>query len=289
MKNVTSRVLALMLVLIMAVSVLPMAAMAEEDVVPNIGNVFIESDIFGNANDTILTKGTDGYYWWNGAGQWKVEDYFTVSTKPVTIKVSDYDNLVEIDGEIYELEGMHSYYKIDKDTVVKNGTTSITVPAFPVDGTDAEQDEWFMKWSGILLAYAPHQHDAAYWSYSKTNHWINCTECGKTQLMMNWHSDNNADDICDVCGGPIVYYPVDIAETEHGSVSIEKEAYRLNDIVYIELDPDDGYVLDEIMAFKHRADGTSARLVVRPEVKGSEYRFKMPSFDCEVVVTYKEA
>ena len=146
-----------------------------------------------------------------------------------------------------------------------------------------------MKWSGILLAYAPHQHDAAYWSYSKTNHWINCTECGKTQLMMNWHSDNNADDICDVCGGPIVYYPVDIAETEHGSVSIEKEAYRLNDIVYIELDPDDGYVLDEIMAFKHRADGTSARLVVRPEVKGSEYRFKMPSFDCEVVVTYKEA
>lgn len=279
MKNVTSRVLALMLILIMAISVLPMAAMAAESELPNNGLLLIQSDIFGKANDKIF----DAYI---GNYSYELKE---VTTKPVTIKITDDNNLIEFGDEVYELEGMHFFSKIDEDTVVSNGTTSITVPAYPVDGTDEQKNEWLNKWSGVLLAYAPHQHDAAYWTYSKTNHWINCTECGKTQLMMNWHSDNDADDICDVCGGPIVYYPVEIAETEHGTVTIEKDAYRLNDIVYIELDPDDGYVLDEIMAFKHRADGTSARLVVRPEVKGSEYRFKMPSFDCEVVVTFKEA
>lgn len=276
MKNVTSRVLALMLILIMAISVLPMAAMAEEDA-PNI--IEIGSVLFGDASKKLY----DSVGWVYDVTTKKVE------TKPVTIKVTDDNNLIEIGDEIFELEGMHLLSKIDKDTVISNGTTSITIPAYPASGTDKEKQEWEDKWYGVLLAYAPHQHDNAYWTYSKTNHWFNCAECGAIMLMMNWHSDNNADDICDICGGPIVYYPVDIAETEHGSVSIEKEAYRLNDIVYIELDPDDGYVLDEIMAFKHRADGTSARLVVRPEVKGSEYRFKMPSFDCEVVVTFKEA
>ena len=290
MKNWKSRVLVLMLVLIMAVSVLPVAAMAEEtSELPTSGFVWVDSDIFGSANDTVLTKGNDGYYYWNGSGQWKFEGEYEVSTKPVTIKVSDYDNLIEIDGEVYELEGMHSYSKIDEDTIVKNGTTSITVPAFPADGTEEQQMEWYNKWYGILLAYAPHQHDAAYWTYSKTNHWINCTECGESLLMMNWHSDYDADDICDVCGGPIVYYDVTIADTEHGTVTIEKDAYRLNDQVNIEVKPDSGYVLDEIMAFKHREDGTSARLVVRADVKGSEYHFKMPSFKCEIVVTFKEA
>lgn len=275
MKNWKSRTLALVLVLIMAVSILPMAAIADEI------NNFVEigSVLFGDASKKLFDS-TGLVY------DFEIKE---VTTKPVTIKVTDDNNLIELDDEIYELEGMHLLSKIDKDTVIKNGTTSITIPAYPVDGTDKEKQEWEDKWYGVLLAYAPHQHDNAYWTYSKTNHWFNCAECGKGQLMMDWHSDFNADDICDVCGGPIVYYPVEIAETEHGTVSIEKEEYRLNDIVYIDLDPDDGYVLDQIMAFKHREDGTSARLVVRAKTKGSEYYFKMPSFDCEVVVTFKKA
>lgn len=276
MKNWKSRVPVLMLVLIMAVSMLPVAAMAEEDTVPN-NIVEIGSVLFGDASKKLF----DSTGWVHDVTLQKVD------TKPVTIKVTDDNNLIELDDEIYELEGMHLLSKIDEDTVISNGTTSITIPAYPTD--PEEQEAWKDKWYAVLLAYAPHQHDNAYWSYSKTNHWFNCAECGKGQLMMDWHSDFNADDICDVCGGPIVYYDVTIADTENGSVSIEQDAYRLNDIVYIDVEPDSGYVLDEIMAFKHREDGTSARLVVRAKTKGSEYYFKMPSFKCEVVVTFKEA
>lgn len=280
MKNWKSRTLALVLVLIMAVSILPMAAMAASTSY----EMWVYENYYASAKDKLNNPIYSG-----DQGTVTIDSKTTITTK-------DFKNLIETADGLFELEGLHLWPLYDSkgnfiedfpNVTAGNSTTSITIPAFPED--EAKQQEWLTKYGDIILAYAPHQHDNAYWTYSKTNHWFNCAECGKNQLMMDWHSDFNADDICDVCGGPIVYYPVEIADTENGTVSIEKDEYRLNDIVYIELDPADGYVLDQIMAFKHREDGTSARLVVRAKTKGSEYYFKMPSFDCEVVVTFKKA
>lgn len=290
-----NRFIALALVFVMAVSLLPMAALAAET---DPWYAFVDYVLYGSSKDKLGE--------WDNIEEIPYWDLVEQTGKSGTIDRKDYERfLTGSNGYLYELVGMHgmtnTLWENAENTSIVNGKTSVTVKPAP-DPADYKTDEEYLaaydKWAKdntdyVILSYAPHEHAFDGWKTNATNHWHFCCACKANFLDMNWHFDKDEDGKCDDCEMDIVYYDITVVEATGGKVT-EMEGDKdgtaaYNDTVEIKVEADEGYVVKDVRFYKVREDGSKSQIVRNIITPGEAYSFVMPNFDVEIVVTYAEA
>lgn len=286
-----NRMLALALAIVMAVSLLPVAAMAAEP-----WNAYVDQWCYESKDNVLgdLDKVTD-------FGFWYIPELTGTSN---TVNRKDFEQIMTgSDGYLYELVGMHGIttkaWENAAHTPIANGKTSVTVKPAPHPDDYATLEEYeaaYAKWAEnntdyVIIAYAPHVHVYDGWQISNTNHWRYCYKCNANFLEMNWHHDLNGDDKCDECEMDIVYYDITVAEATGGKVTLEGDkdsTAAYNDKVTVNVEADSGYKVQDVRFYKVREDGSKAQIVRYIDMPGKTYSFVMPNFDVEIVVTYAQ-
>ena len=291
------RFLTLALSLVMLVSLVPVAAAATD----------VHQSFYGwkdeYYDDTAEYKDAKMNEKW---GFWLDETHYD-NSKDLTVKAEDYDKYVNpwIDSEwgvmrdiVYERVGMGYEFS---DTKIVNDNKSITIPAFPENGTQAEQDKWFEAYGDydwdfendclvidgkdISINYMPHTHDlsGAPWFFDNNFHWKNCTQC-KQRVFLRWHNDADNDGICDDCGNAIHYYNITVKDTTGGKVTVSADKGAMNDVVNVTVTPDAGYHLESLKFYNN--NNVHSQLTRWEDVKDSEYHFVILNWDIEVEATF---
>lgn len=308
------RVLAFVLVLILALGILPLGALAAGDT-----SAWVFSDYYAKQNPTLYD--TPVYY--------ESTEYSAGST----VKRSDFNKTQLFGGKLYDFSGFVDNVAVQKkvddfkknnlpanestwspedwekyNTFCKNTAYTyvkgdIKIEAYPKEPTttDAKAWEdynnavkaWMRKYSAIFANYTPHQHSLSYWYYDGTTHWRECLVCKKfakqgfwEQFMyQNWHSDGDEDRVCDVCGGDIPYHEIDVEEVKGGKISVELEEAPHRKKIVANVEPEEGYKLKKIHFIKVRTDGTEQEITRRKTTKTSWWTY-MPTYDLKVTAEF---
>lgn len=265
MKKQFVRTLARILVLVMILSAIPMAALAEEE-----GIAIVVNGIFNSRRANSHS--------FEGFGP----DFFetlAVGDKDVVVKTDGYEKMITADGEYYDLVGVHSLETLNGG---KTAGKTVTLKAF----NSMTFEEWYANYGAVILAYVPHEHKAwnDEWFFSLTNHWQYCELC-KEVFNMNWHHDKDENDICDDCQQAIHYYDITVAETTGGKVEVSADKARLNDRVDVTITPDSGYKVKSIAFYNNNEQ--HSQVCQYMDVPYSEYHFIVLPWDVEVVVEFE--
>lgn len=289
MKKNVVRIVALALVLLLALSAVPLAALAED-------YYWTVNREFYDISDPTMIDWSINYI----VDPEAVSEDYEAGT---TIKVKDWNKLTEIDGDLYDFAGFLDLKKFDEifDKLEKkypDGATQKEWEKFmekydlpmvkkdikvPTPKTEEDKLDFYRL---ITAYYTPHKHKLTGWYIDPTNHWKNCTECKEQFVVINWHFDNDGDDLCDVCGGEIYYYDVTELDIEGGKVTAEMDTARFRDIVNVKVEAAEGYKLHKVHFYKVRPDGSKAELTRYTTKRGESYWFKMPSFNVEVTAEF---
>lgn len=319
-RNVITRIFAVILVLLTIISLMSVAALAATPgSFPSLGpgatgsegTFFADYHILKDVEDPYDTLFTPYY----DAGALAGSEILTPKDGKVTFKPAQ---LVEQDGKLYDLQGVEIVPAIammlDENNTnnltsaqikeanawlkksAENAKTSVTIPLAPdpadYDDSDAFQkafNSWLENYSYLILAiYGPHQHVLTKWRRDNNNHWSDCKVCKKQFVVINWHSDHDEDDFCDVCGHEIVYYDIAIKDVEGVKVTIDGDRdmtapYR--DWIEVSVEAEEGYQVTDVRVWKIRQNGTKNQITRHIVKRGSEYKFEMQNFDCEIVPT----
>lgn len=244
MKKNMVRILAFALVVIMALSILPLASFA----------------------DSVLAGVTTT----NRNPSWNDVDQILGSVEVpngTTIKTSDYDSLLRLNGEKYDLKGIANLnVSFDHPDAAMKLTSSLVTK------------------DGLLyaLVYTPHAHRLYGWYGDATNHWKYCPVCKENFVAINWHYDGDRDRYCDVCGDVIVYYDITVKESQGGKVIVKEDTAPYRDKIEVQIEAASGYQLGQVHFYKVRPDGSRSELTRHKRVTGQSYWFEMPSFKVEI-------
>lgn len=264
MKKNMVRIVALLLVAMLALTLIPMGALAVD--------VCVDYDIHDDVNPS-----------------WDYSDYIATPEndyviKPgnasVTIKASDYPSHYEFYDELYDLQGILDWSKepsdpSDWDETIKT-TSSIKFDT-----------EYIGKYgNSAWLIYTPHQHKLSYWYSDGTTHWRECLVCKNYSqfdedfMYQNWCTDGDEDGICNVCGGDVPYHDVTVIESEGGKITVNKETASHRTKITADVEPAEGYKLKKLHFTKVRDDG-SEQEITRYKKNGQFWTY-MPTYDLEV-------
>ena len=259
---------AMALALVLAASLMAVNASASSPV-----NVY--QDVFIGPNCTFDT-------FWQRLGTYDSHSYD--SSEKQTIKASDYEKYIHSGDEYYEMVGMNSTMLHEN---ICNKKESMEVPAYPINGTMAEQDAWYKLYGDITIAYIPHEHDMtdAPWRFDNNYHWKNCTECGR-RVFLRWHSDHDENGVCDLCGMEIKYYNVTVKDAPGGKVTLSAEKGEMNDRIGVTVTPDAGYHLQSIKFFNNNEQ--HSQLTRYEDKAGSEYHFVILNWDIDVEAVFEK-
>ena len=308
MKKNLIRIMAFALVLVLALGIIPLAALADTigatdptDPVEPQDRVVVEGVGFDKKNPTY---GSDGI--WLGIGE--------VLRPGDKLKAEDYDKLIETDGDLYDFKGFGNMEKLDDkiqdwlEDCVESGKiptekefkeifnktkisfdySDIKIPKFPTD--PEKQAEWVNKYGYIIAGYVPHTHNLSRWYSDSTTHWRECLSCKKhlgifDQFMnQNWHSDGDEDRICDVCGADIPYHEVSVIDSKGGKISVNLDEAPHRRKITATVEVEEGYKLKKLHFTKVRTDG-SKQEITRYKKNGEFYTL-MPTYDLEVTAEY---
>lgn len=237
------RILAFALVVIMALSILPLAS-------------FADSVLTGATATNKNPSFNDIDAWFSGVN---ISD-------GTTIKTSDYDSLIRLDGENYDLKGI-----TDITAALENPNAAMKFSSS-------------VKTSGSVYAliYTPHAHKLYGWYGDATNHWKYCPVCKENFVAINWHYDGDRDRYCDVCGDAIVYYDITVKDSQGGKIIVKEDTAPYRDKINVEIEAASGYRLGQVHFYKVRPDGSRSELTRHKKVTGQSYWFEMPSFNVEI-------
>lgn len=269
MKKNLVRAVALGLVAILALALLPLGALAV--------NVEVESEYYPTTKKPTVN---DFYYNYKHLGY-----YPATSGSSVTIKTSDYDKLLNINGDLYDLKGIVNGFKFDpanQDAKLPYAS-SVTI-------TDANQNGWFMTdsptgTSYVYLSYVPHTHKLSCWISDGTTHWRNCLVCGEQFLCQNWCQDGDEDGICNVCGGIVPYHDVTVKDSEGGKITVNRETASHRTKITADVKVADGYKLKKLHFTKIRTDGSRQEITRYTQAPG-QFWTPMPTYDLEITAEY---
>ena len=283
------RFVCLLLTLVLSLSLLPVAALAEEGS-PSSGGaapdstvigVFVAQEVYDKADANLMSP-----FWINE------QTLIPADKKGLTVSASDYDHLIYgEDGKKYDFAGMHLINTMTPEemekTSIYNDVTSIRIPMFPEDGTQEEQDAWFAKYGYVSVAYGPHECEPSThaWYASKTNHWRLCKYCWEP-CRMNWHSKDTGDGKCTVCENELHYYSVTVTATAGGKVEVNKDKALLNDRIDVTVTPDSGYKIKSV-TFYNTNDIHSQ--LTRWEDGNGKYHTVVLPWDVEIDVEFEAA
>ena len=313
MKKNMVRILAFVLVLILALGIIPMGTLAVD--------VNVTELVFNRIDPTV-------YGFITGSHLVSSSPYNTTFyTEGTTISASDYSAHHYIDGKLYDFQGFSAdigaadkkiseYMEKENlswdnpddaskisayiESVYKNTNTSISfskqdikIDPFPTTGTPEDQTAWYNKYYYIFIAgYTPHQHRLSYWYADDTTHWRECLVCKKfanqgfwEQFMyQNWHSDGDEDRVCDVCGHDIPYHEVEVIDSKGGKITVNLDEAPHRKKITATVEVEDGYKLKKLHFTKVRTDG-SKQEITRYKKNGEFYTL-MPTYDLEVTAEY---
>lgn len=246
MKKNLVRIVALLLVAMLALTLLPLGALAATVTVTGGTSIFDEprlKDMFGF---------------------WYIETESECG--PVTIKTSNYDSyIVAPNGFDYDLQGV---VHVDK---------AMHHPWMPLD----PQSSVTLKHDGtVMLIYTPHQHKLSRWYSDGTTHWRECLVCSGDFFYQNWCQDGDEDGVCNVCGGEVPYHDVTIINGEGGKITVNEETASHRTKIIANVEPAEGYKLKKLHFIKVREDGTKQEITRRKNSDG--YWTLMPTYDLEV-------
>ena len=271
MRKHSKKFLTILLSACMVLTLLPMAAMADTYVFPEL---FRDEDAHFNDFDEreeIFSP-----------------DLIRRSPEKVIVDSKDYEHFILWDDRYYEFVGIGSPFSPEHGgDPIDNGVTQLEIPPFPENGTEEEIDAWLAEYGHITMAYAPHDHDTRNmpWKYNLTNHWKICRRCG-AQAMINWHHDADKDGICDDCSMPIHYYKITVKETTGGKVEVSQEKAMLNDSIQVTVTPDPGWHLKELHFFN--LNEMHSELTRWEDVPGSQYHFIILPWDADVEAVFEK-
>ena len=255
MKKNLVRIVAALLVAMLALTLIPMGAFA--------ATVDVNIESYAAKVPTV-----DDY--WNN---WDYLGFNTHTGLPsVTVKTSDYENLYEFDGDLYELKGFIDFENTNwnKDDAKLKYTSTVTAKG------DAHLH--------VTLGYALHTHDLSCWYSDGTTHWRECLECGENFMYQNWCTDGDEDGICNVCGGDVPYHDVTVIEEEGGKITVNRDnaCHRMK--ITADVEPAEGYKLEKLHFTKIRDDG-SEQEITRYKKNGQFWTY-MPTYELEVTAEF---
>ena len=254
MKKTMVRIVAALLVAMLALTLLPLGAFAAIKVNVD-GNVYDKQK--PTTSDMPIAGGL-------------IEQVSGVTS--VTIKTSDYDKYIEDpEGNGYDLKGIVDAIKYATPNTTLTPHSSVK---FTKDGT-------------AVLIYTPHQHRLSNWYSDGTTHWRECLTCkkyGASQydkfMYQNWCQDGDEDGICNICGGDVPYHDVTVVEEEGGKIIVNRDnaCHRMK--ITADVEPAEGYKLKKLHFTKIRDDG-SEQEITRYKKNGQFWTY-MPTYELEV-------
>ena len=305
------RTLALVLALMLLVSALPMSAMAalQESTIYNL--------VFEKKPVTLATPII------KDQGSTTCEEGKTIKASAYETLVAFNGELYEFDGftnpfvswnevikkvDEYKAKNNPTPEMVDKyaKSLLEKTTYSFSKKDIKIDPYPNEADyngdtaafekakqSWGEKFAVFYAGYTPHQHKLSNWYFDNNNHWRECLVCKKYAqfhnpfMYMNWHYDGDGNDKCDVCTAPIIWYDITVEDVK-GAKMVEVEGdkemkARYNDKIVVEMEAEEGYILESIRFYKVRKDGTSEEITRYVETPGEVYRIVMPNFDVKIV------
>lgn len=313
MKKNLVRIVAAMLVALLALTLIPLGALAAEPRDNDRASIWVNEYVF-NKNDVKL--GDDD----------PIEDYrgYEEYFEGTTIKTSFYDDHVYIDGKRYDFNGFSStfgetYKKLDqyweknypgdnateeeylafqekydkyRDDLWDNTSLSFSNKDIKIASYPAQKDfnntadyekaclEWFYKYSTILAGYTPHQHKLSCWISDGTTHWRQCLVCEENFIYQTWCQDGDEDGTCNICGGHVPYHDVTVIESEGGKITVNRDTASHRMKITADVEPAAGYKLEKLHFVKIREDGSRQEITRR--VKNGQFYTSMPTYELEV-------
>ena len=295
MKKTMVRIVAALLVAMLALTLLPMGAFAME-AVSDKREVPVDLFYFDQTKPTL--------YDYPIYGEAFSKQYYEGDT----IKQSDFDKYKVHNGTLYDFSGLISWTDLDAayENFFKNNPTptpdqmeafeentgipftskNLIIPTYPKNGTADEKIEWDYDWSWLFAAYTGHRHNLSRWYSDGTTHWKECLSC-KTYLhhfnqflYQNWCQDGDEDGICNVCGGDVPYHDITVIEEEGGKITVNRDnaCHRMK--ITADVEPAEGYKLKKLHFTKVRDDG-SEQEITRYKKNGQFWTY-MPTYDLEV-------
>lgn len=275
MKKNLVRIVAALLVALLALTLIPLGALAAE-----------QND---NSEPPVAFAGSLGSVYFDEQNPEYNEDEIhfdnnidqipIYSDKSTTVKASDYENLIELWGDVYERNGLFfAPGTPDSNSTIKM-YGSIKIPGF-------NTSKWDSKYGNLYLGYVPHEHDLSRWYYDGTTHWRECLECKKYStfhqpfLYQNWCQDGDGDGICNVCGGNVPYHDVTVIASEGGKITVNEQTASHRTKITATVEAADGYTFKQLHFTKVRDNGT--RQEITRYQKNGEFWTLMPTYDLEV-------
>lgn len=304
MKKNMVRILAFVLVLILALGIIPLGALADEPasgVTDPTGPVYVNREYYNTTNPSI-------YDYQNSAGSGNKTGYNSFGSTGYnageTIKFSDFNTPYVTGnkadgGQIYDFAGFADFSQIKtpstgitdewlKANSIPYYRGNITIP------TDYATNKDYTWGTQIFAGYTAHQHKLSYWYADNTTHWRECLTCKKYAsqgfweqfMFQNWHSDGDEDRVCDVCGHDIPYHEISVEEVKGGKITVELDEAPHRKKIVATAEPDEGYNLKKIHFIKVRDNGTEQEITRRKtSTKGTWWAY-MPTYDLKVTAEF---
>lgn len=305
MKKNMVRILAFVLVLILALGIIPLGALAKEP--DPTEPVTVYKEYYDTRTPSVYDFGNpsndDNKTGYHDMGEQKVYDAGS------TIKFSDYNTPYVTGnkadgGQMYDFAGF-AQIKIptgltDADFDAWAKANNVTYYrgdiSIPKDFSSAEGTKFESTWNGygIYAGYLTHQHKLSYWYSDNTTHWRECLTCKKFAsqgfweqfMFQNWHSDGDEDRVCDVCGHDIPYHEISVEEVKGGKITVELDEAPHRKKIVATAEPEEGYKLKKIHFIKVRDNGTEQEITRRKtSTKGTWWAY-MPTYDLKVTAEF---
>ena len=292
MKKTMVRIVAALLVAMLALTLLPMGAFAIDALVRE-GFYDVKNPTLNDYNSWTFLYETP----YNAGDVIKVKDY---SNPLILLDANGNKVLYDFAGfennkEIFKILGSNPSEETLKNTAIPFFKNDIQIPnaANPGMGgealstmTEEELAEWYDTWEIIYASYVPHSHALSGWYSDGTTHWKECLTCKKylhhfNQFMyQNWCQDGDEDGICNICGGDVPYHDVTVIEEEGGKIIVNRDnaCHRMK--ITADVEPAEGYKLKKLHFTKVRDDG-SEQEITRYKKDGQFWTY-MPTYDLEV-------
>jgi len=279
MKKNIVRIVAALLVAMLALTLIPMGAFAAENDISFTDSIWYTDDSeFEIEND-----------WFTNANWHDYMDSIYIGPNSVTIKTSSYDDNIIIDGKLYDIDQLYLTSQNSDGTYTFKGIgNSITVPGAPSDISSEEYQDWFNKYYWLDLGYTAHQHKLSRWYSDGTTHWRECLVCKKfcaqgfhkKFMYQNWCQDGDEDGICNICGGDVPYHDVTVVESEGGKITVNRDNASHRMKITADVEPAEGYKLKQLHFTKIRDNGT--RQEITRYKKDGQFWTRMPTYELEV-------
>ena len=241
------RIVAFVLVAILALTLLPLGALA--------ATVTVTGGMSEKENPDL----------WDVHTSWYEDTEFHKGS--VTIKTNNYDSyIIAPNGQDYDLKGV-----VDMSDALKH----------PGQELDPQSSVTFEKNGWAMLLYTPHGHKLSRWYSDGTTHWRECLVCDHGKFVyQNWCQDGDEDGICNVCGGDVPYHDIIIKDSDGGKITVNEETASHRTKITADVEAADGYKLKKLHFVKIREDGTRQEITRRKE--NGQFWTLMPTYDLEV-------